>query len=298
VDVDDEPYSGGGNSLAAVDGRPAISYDSGTDSPASQLRYAYASTPDGSGPWELFTIDNQFYAAGDTALAVVNGRPAIAYQNVQDHDLRFALSIQADGRGGWTTQTIDSAGDVGDELSLAVVGGRPAISYAGPHGTDSLRFALSGTFNGSGSWSIQLLDDLALPPYANLANTALRIVNGNPAILYYHRQSDKLRYAYCDRSDGTAQWSIHDLGALASGVMDYSAFAVIAGRPAIAYRDGAHSRLVYAVNSQADGLGNWVKSYVSDYPNDAYYPDMAQVDGKPAIVHESSGFYLWYSILF
>mgnify|MGYP001125099086 CR=1 FL=1 len=67
------------------------------------------------------------------------------------------------------------------------------------------------------------------------------------------------------------------------------ALAMIAGRPAIAYRDGAKGHLKLAVNDSADGRGKWQVTVV--YPGTPDGPrtqSLAAIDGRAGIAFEDA----------
>ena len=68
-----------------------------------------------------------------TSLAVIDGKPAIAYP-FKDSGASLGFASSSTSTGGdsadWNLkQVVDDMGSVGTNCCLAVVGGRPAISY-------------------------------------------------------------------------------------------------------------------------------------------------------------------------
>jgi hypothetical protein len=127
VTVDGAGAVGTYASLAVVDGRPAIAYYD--DFPNQDLKYVIASDAAGTS-WETpLTVDSAGAVGWRAPLAVVDGRPAIAYWNASNGDLKYVRAQNATGSRWGTPLTLDSAGDVGRSASLAVVDGRPAITY-------------------------------------------------------------------------------------------------------------------------------------------------------------------------
>jgi len=127
-------------SLALVDGRPAIAYREG--SPNYDLKYVRASDATGSSWGTPVTVDSTGSVGEYASLAVVYGRPAIAYRDsVTNYDLKYVRASDAAGSSWGTPVTVESSGDVGEYASLAVVAGRPAIAYYDDTNRD-LRFAI------------------------------------------------------------------------------------------------------------------------------------------------------------
>jgi hypothetical protein len=122
-------------SLAVVNSKPAISwYDSGYGT----LHYSYSSTTRGTSntDWSTIVIPNPGDAGRYSSLAVIGGRPAIAYVVTttfpSETRLMFAWSSTAAGWNveDWNATTVDDSSPLlGEFSSLAEVDGKPAISY-------------------------------------------------------------------------------------------------------------------------------------------------------------------------
>jgi len=123
-------------SLAEVDGRPAIAYDRwnhSADPMRCYIKYAINTQPDGSGYWNRLTVDT-LGMSNSPSLAVVGGRPAIAYGRGTelyggDWTLAFAENSAVDGTGAWTYHTLDDQSPAGGSPSMVTIDGRPAIAY-------------------------------------------------------------------------------------------------------------------------------------------------------------------------
>jgi hypothetical protein len=134
-------------SLCVVDGRPAISYQDGTNAADRNLKFAINAAADGSGAWSTYTVDGPDSVGAYTSLAVVAGRPAIAYYDATNSGVKYAISALADGSGAWSIYTIDSASTF---PSLAVVdSSRPSHTTLG--GTCGSRLARRLTAPGPGT---------------------------------------------------------------------------------------------------------------------------------------------------
>lgn len=120
---------GAHSSLELVDGNPAISYQATL---TGTLKYAWSTSADGAvpGDWTSVTVDAAGGLGQYTSLAVVDGSPAISYQDAATNALKYAIASTSNGAdaGDWTTVVIDSTGG-GFYPSLLVVDGRPAIGY-------------------------------------------------------------------------------------------------------------------------------------------------------------------------
>ena len=278
--------SGSWPSLAIIGGLPAVGYYNG------DLKFARNTAADGSGSWTITTADAGF-ESGDlgrhTSHAIVDGRPAISYEDGNNGDLKFARNTAADGSGVWTTTTIDTGGSlfVGRFTSLAVMAnGNPAISYYDASNAD-LKFARCSTPDGSGTWTITTVDGVgSVGEYASLA-----IIGGNPAISYYAGgAAADLKFARNTQPDGSGTWNIVTVDA-AGTVGFYSSLATINGSPAISYYNVTNGHLKFARNSAADGSGAWTIASVTDGAGTVLgnYTSLAVIDGKPAISYHGSG---------
>jgi hypothetical protein len=135
-------------SLAVVDGSPAIACYSDLQ---PGLVYTRSDTPRGTAfeDWLLSSVDSRVQAGLDVSLAVVDGRPAIAYRlgdAMSNAVLMFAWSDGPTGTSPDTWETIKVDGDessrTGYFASLAEVDGKPAICYYDVAGAGGLKYAI------------------------------------------------------------------------------------------------------------------------------------------------------------
>ena len=178
-------------SLAVVSGNPAIAY---YDASLGDLKYVRATTADGSA-WGTPTTPDPGDAGQDVgryaALAVVNGRPAIAYYDVRFGELKYIRANDATGAGWGGYRALDKADDVGRFICLRVIGGKPVISYYLVTAGD-LRLMRAKDADGS-SWESPVTLDSAndVGRYSTLAS-----VNGNPSVTYFDYTAGKLKNYY------------------------------------------------------------------------------------------------------
>lgn len=294
-------------SLAVVDGNPAISY---WDYANRTLRYARATTAAGGNlaDWtQLVTVDDSGAVGGYTSLAVVDGNPAISYQEGSAGDnLNYARATTASGSEAtdWTDLVIvDDGGpenhNVGRYSSLAVVDGNPAISYR-DDGVDTLNYVRSTTATGASSadWSQMVIVDTAM----SSSDLSLAVVAGNPAISYYDGSSQILKYARADTATGAdpLDWStVITIDAMGSGIGRQNRLAVVGGYPLIFYRgEGSELRLAQAATPSGSQVDDWSQLGLTDEII-GEYPAIAEVDGRIAIsFHDFDYNGLKYAILF
>jgi hypothetical protein len=183
-------------SLALVNGRPAIAYYTKTRSAPSDLgnlNYVRAGDADGTTWGTSLIVDGNVdddigkYAS----LAVVDGRPAIAYYDAIAGDLKYVRASDADGSAWGTPLTFSSDDDIGQYASLAAfLWGPPAIAcYNATRG--DLMYVQAEDPEGT-SWSAMITVDVAgdVGQHASLAE-----VNSRPGIAYYDATNQSLRYA-------------------------------------------------------------------------------------------------------
>ncbi len=116
-------------SLAVVGGNPAIAY---YDQLQGDLKFVRANDATGttwSGPQTPDPGDVGQDVGRYASLAVVNGRPAIAYYDARFTEVKYIRANDANGTVWGTYQAIDKADDVGLFISLKVISGKPVISY-------------------------------------------------------------------------------------------------------------------------------------------------------------------------
>jgi hypothetical protein len=219
-----------------------------------------------------------------TSLAVVNGRPAISYQDSYSGGIKYAIAPNADGSGTWTFLTVESADYVGSYTSLAVVNGRPAISYHDITNAD-LKYAIAPTADGtSGAWTILTVDsvgDVGL-------YTSLAVVNGRPAISYRDTTNADLKFAIASSADGTGgAWTLLTVDS-PGDVGRSTSLAVVNGRPAISYRDTTNADLKFAIAPNADGTGTWTTFTVDSTGDVGDDTSLAVVNGRPAISYRNT----------
>ena len=248
-------------SLAEVGGQPAIAYYSETNGNLSYVRAVNVQRGYWANP--VYADDDAAVVGTYASLAVVNGRPAIAYFDQTNVDLKYVRASDATGAAWGAPVAVDSPGLVGQYASLAVVNGRPAIAYydSTPH---DLKYVRASDANGA-AWGAPVtvagVGDVGL--YASL-----RIVGGRPAIAYYDQTNTDLKYVRASDANGTA-WGAPVSVDAAGDVGQYASLAVVNGRPAIAYHDNTNHDLKYVRADDSEGA----------------YPSLVIVNGRPAVAY-------------
>lgn len=193
------------------------------------------------------SADDALYGPGyGIDIAIVNEYPSIVFTNYptgEDVQLFVAQNTQTNGGGTWTINQhgpfIIGESYTNGQYSICEVDGYPSVAYVNNQriifGQPQYKDA-SGLFSQT---SISIIDK----PYTYLT---LMTVLDNPVIVYI-KIGDIINYAY--RSIGT--WNNTSLAISALGVVS----KVINHYPVMVYFDA--SKLVYAINDQANGLGSW-----------------------------------------
>jgi hypothetical protein len=173
--------------------RPAISYSGA----GKRLMFAWH---DGV-QWQRKVIDeNAQYE--DTCLAVVGGRPAIAFFDATNGHLRFARHYGANFNFGWFKWIVapgSAANPVGrypSLIELPVGAQTPLISYhrADPSGGLALAYWADPN-DATPDWATMLVEG----PRTLGLFTSLRRVSGRAAIAYYDQAAGNLKYAWLDQ---------------------------------------------------------------------------------------------------
>ena len=236
-----------------------------------------------SSSWTTTTITR---GANYVSLGIVDGRPAVGYQDaeVAGQEVRlwagYAINSSPDGSGTWSTKRVDSQLGTGFYISLAEINGKPAVSYQYSRGGQgNLQYAISENADGLGNWTIVTVESGSTTGMF----TTLLDVNGYPAIAYYDGQLRYAKYARSADPNGLSGWSVYNVDT-APNTGRYITMALIMGRPAIAYQRivTGTTWLRFALSDTPEGTGGW-RFNIADAESDAMQLSLAEVDGKPAV---------------
>ncbi len=193
VIVDGTNNVGAYASLAMVSGRPALAY---YDATLGDLKYTRAGDANGA-TWGVPVTPDPGDVGQDVgryaSLAVVNGRPAIAYYDVRFGELKF-IRANDDGGVAWGSyQAIDRSDDVGVYICLRVIAGKPAVSYYNQTSGD-LKLIRARDADGR-NWNAPIVADSG--GGADVGSfAAMSEVNGNPSITYWDNTSGQVKNYY------------------------------------------------------------------------------------------------------
>lgn len=232
-------------------------------------------------------VINPFPGSGGTIgvhmkMLVVNGNPAICYQDYYRTGLFYNRALDANGTVWGPGITLDLTYNVGMHISFQMVNGKPAVVYF-DYTNRLLKYLQSNDANGA-AWSAPQTVDAS----ANFKQaTCLQEVNGKPAISYYDVTAQDLKYIQASNATGTSWGTPQTLDA--GNVGNYTSLLVVNGNPAISYYDAANRDLKYIRAADADGA-TWNASQMVDgaTTNVGGFPSLQIVNGFPAIAYSGS----------
>jgi len=290
ITIDHLGSSGKYNSVAIIDGNPAIAYQRWS----CGLCYIRANNADGTS-WPEYSaetdgqVDSYGGAGKWTSLKEVDGAPAISYlaDYWEDHEIaeiRYVRAADADGSAWGAPAVIDtSSTGTGGYTSLAVVDGNPAIAYFRVSGGASLCYTRAADTAGS-LWPTPSVVYAANGAQGQAAN--LLVVDGNPAIGF--RYDAAIMYIRATDADGSAWGTAVSL----SGFVGYAGagcqarMAIVDGNPALAYANYYHmdndSLLYYCRATDPDGA-TWGTPLLLASTGANLWPSLSTMDGVPAI---------------
>lgn len=243
---------GGGGlrpSLVEVDGRPAFCALATWEScnpkwcnPHQDLKFYINSAADGSGAWTITTVTNGWRDTyngvwndiSDCAMAIVAGRPAIAY-NQGYRGIWFMINSSAKGTGHWSAVQV-SSNNYPHLVSLASVAGKPMVACSRYYNSYPLGLYVSAgsTADGSGPWTTYVVGEEDNVRWHQLAD-----VGGKPAIAFTRGGQGKntgLYYVKNSTSDASGVWTRYDLHQDVKQAENCS-LACVVDRPAVLFAD-------------------------------------------------------------
>jgi uncharacterized delta-60 repeat protein len=232
---------GQNNSLAVVNGIPAVCYYDVTN---GDLKYVRATDAAGT-TWGIpVTPDNSLNSVGQNcSLAVVEGFPAISYRDSTAQDLKYVRAVNADGSTWGTPLAVVTVGNVGSFCSLAVVDGNPAISYRDASPNLDLKFVRATNPTGT-QWESP---PLTLDSTGDVGNsTSLKVIASTPMISYYDTTNGDLKYVCAADASGTT-WNTPVILDGAGFVGNGSSLAEVSGKAAISYYDATNGDLKFVL---------------------------------------------------
>ncbi len=251
-------------SMVVVDGNPAISYGTGED---ENLYYVRATEANGSA-WGAPVLVDWQGNFDEPSMAIVDGRPAIAYSG---HGLWYVRAANATG-SAWGSRVQIAAGLSDSEFhacSLRVINGNPAISYHDEVKQD-LMYVRALNTTGSAWRTPVALDSTGIVGFG----TSLAVINGSPAVAYGDLTNSALKYIRAaDASGDTASaWglpvTVDSIGTISAGPL-----MEVNGHAAISYHDSTNGDLKFIRATDASGGALWPVDITVEQPVNAEVPD-------------------------
>jgi len=175
-------------SLAEVDGRPALAY---YDATQNVLRYARAHNAGGT-MWPVAphaAIETNVAVGSYITLAVIDGRPCVAYLDDGRDLVKFSRGLDAHG-GAWSPPLVVPVGrDTIDHVRMGIVAGRPAIVCHDTAAT-SLLYLEAWSSDGAAWADPVTVNDRNVGMYPAVID-----VGGDPGIAYYDMRNTALVYS-------------------------------------------------------------------------------------------------------
>ncbi|MBN2083171.1 PKD domain-containing protein [bacterium] len=273
------------NSVAVINGRPAVSYYDQTNRYLKFVRAADAKGYSWPTPMSLGVIaDVSTPTCYGTSLAWINGsRPAIAFHGEKFSTWNDAYVLGNDANGtSWGSFV--ALPDGGNSCpSLAVIAGNPAI---GSVNANTYFARASGATGASGTWPAESTIESSAPPYG----CQLIQVNGNPALVYCHRVSSPYdeQVSYVRALDAVGDsWSTPVRLDTGNDSVDDITIAIINGQPAVAYvvsdkNDGWELRYIRANDNNGASWPAASKFIETDIRDSG---SLTEISGRPAIAY-------------
>lgn len=228
------------------------------------------------------SIDGVGGSVGEyNSLAIVNGKPAIAFYDEIRKDLLYKIALDANGTTWSNTIVVDKVGDVGEYASLTVVNGKPAIAYYDAT-YSNLKYVRANDADGT-TWGVPV-NVSNFPGYLG-EYASLVVVNGNPAVSFYDNADDNLMYARANDPNGDT-WNASIIVASTGNVGSHTSLAIINGNPAISYFDVTNVVLKYVRATDIDGNA-WGTPLSLDATGGTF-TTLITVNGFPAVSYHSS----------
>lgn len=304
--LDNTPNSGYWNSMAIVDGNPAISYYQDDQDTGWPLKYIRATDPQGSAwgaPQELDDVGTITFPGGYTSMQIIEGNPAIAFFDASGPGSRFLRANDAQG-SSWpaSSVTISSGTNAGFYLSMAIVNGNPAVAYL-DQGARDLKYARATNATGT-SWGAPMQIDYNGDRWWTGTHTCLTVLDGKPCVSYSYLADhsgdggpppdSSLCFMQANDANGSAWGSRQELDGTGSDFHGrWTSMSIFEGFPIIAYMDQDPPYEVRVIRSTDLGgdAGTWSPyELVGDAGNQSSgYTSFAVVNNRMAMT--------WYDAL-
>lgn len=282
VVADDHGDVGQHCSMQIVNGYPAMSY---FDNTFKRLLYVRALDSNGTSWGTPMILDDTpgLIPGLYTSLEVVNGNPAIAYNEFLNMDLKYIRANDSNGNSWNSPQTVVSTNSVGTDAKLFVVNGNPAIAY-NEQMSGSVNFVRANDNIGS-TWGTPIIvSGIGDVGY----HISTEVIQGAPAISYYDQTTTALKYVRASNPNGSG-WQASITVDNGGNVGKYSSLTIINGLPAISYANSNNNSCNYVRALDANG-GTWGPPVqATSIGSGSRYSSLVTINGNPAISYATYG---------
>lgn len=285
ADVGTESYT----SLANVGGAPGMALYAQQD---DALYYAFptANPPASSQDWKFTKVDSGDNAGKINDLAVVDGKPVIAYSAPLQGAVRFAWCDFATPLNSSDWHHIDIAATDYDSPSIAVVTGQPMLAFfeadSGDADQDStfgyLRIAIHSGSDMSSGWTHYRAATAGNGDCAPCLNA----YNGIPSVCFADSVSGTLMYGKAINSSPVSDfdWGFHSLG-LPAQFGGRTRLIFHNGTPIVAYRQPANTTTyAWAKVPAPAAAADWHFESLNDLDNANSCYDLVNINGLPSVL--------------
>lgn len=226
----------------------------------------------------LSTGVNVGFGTVTPSLAMVNARPAIAFDDRSISQLKYLRAADSSGTEWGEIHVLGSVGLGSVHPSLAMVNGNPAISYHNNTG-ETLQFIRATNPAGSAWGSPVTLDTIG--DFGG--HTSLAVVNGNPAISYHDDASGDLKFIRANDATGSSWGAPVTVESTGDSGLSTS-LLVVNGNPAICYYHATSATVKYVRATNASGTA-WGTPLGITAAGAFTFTSMAIVNGNPAVCY-------------
>lgn len=232
-------------------------------------------------PETLATLDGLF---AEVDMSIVASNPALCWisrPTGSPVDTLICTQSSSPFGSGWTSESVTAVPNL-VELSICPGGGDALIAY---HDGDalSLQYAQGNVFDAD-PWDIGTIDSSG----TGGRTPTLAVINGSPAVAYWHPFSGEYRYADSSLNlAGDVVWNAPVSAGTALNMLSSSLIALPGDVPAFAFYQGIDGFLEFT--KAADSTGDaWAVPYIiggTDTLAGQCLPAMALVRGVPVVVY-------------
>jgi hypothetical protein len=176
--------TGGGMTLARIDGKPAIAYTYN-----NSLKFVIATDADGRSWGTPVILATSNLIGQNASLVEVAGKPAIACGDGNTGDLDYFRADDATGTSWQPKQVLATTPSV-VEPCLAVIDGKPTISFHGAGGDMEI---IQANDSAGSSWPATWLE-LETADSCGYWST-LTTIGGQPAVCYFDLTTSQLKFS-------------------------------------------------------------------------------------------------------